>query len=493
MNANSINVRRIDTVLKPDPSRVLLRPFSPGDSRRVGRIIARIMSLPEERIGPLLEEVSAAFSQRHPRIRGLFLERFEQVRGEHVAEEDLSENRRQLIGSYFLAEYALESAALFNPSIVPHTDQTGLPAGALRFILSLRATGEGHVSSLTFRTGIVYPDHRIEIPDPAGFLTEPRQIPNPAYEKALFARKLLELGLINEFTRRVLNRLGDSFSLRELRGAIDAEVDKERQPEGIPHENQFTAQEIWMLARSNYEVQFQPGQQLCERVIFPATRSQSNGIEDARFVRFQNDDGGYMYYATFTAFDGKVVMPELVETADFLRFRFITLNGPAAQNKGMALFPRKIKGLYAMLARQDNESIYLMFSDNIHFWNEREVLLKPAFAWELIQLGNCGSPIETEAGWLVLSHGVGPVRRYCIGAFLLDRDDPSKVIGRLREPLLEPNENEREGYVPNVVYTCGALLHGSELIIPYGLSDRATGFATVPVNDVLAAMRSEDG
>jgi hypothetical protein len=263
MNASSINVRRINTVLKPDPSRVLLRPFSPGDSRRVGRIIARIMSLPEERIGPLLEEVSAAFSQRHPRIRRLFLERFEQVRGEHVAEEDLSENRRQLIGSYFLAEYALESAALFNPSIVPHTDQTGLPAGALRFILSLRATGEGHVSSLTFRTGIVYPDHRIEIPDPAGFLTEPRQIPNPAYEKALFARKLLELGLINEFTRRVLNRLGDSFSLRELRGAIDAEVDKERQPEGIPHENQFTAREIWMLARSNYEVQFQPGQQLC--------------------------------------------------------------------------------------------------------------------------------------------------------------------------------------------------------------------------------------
>ena len=493
MNTNSINVRRTNTVLRPDPSRVILRPFSPGDSTRVGRIIARIMSLPEERVGLLLDEVSAEFSKRHQQIHGLFLERFEQIRAEQLGEEQISEQRRLLIGAYFLAEYSLESAALFNPSIVPHTDQTGLPPGALRFILSLRATGEGHISSITFRTGIIDADHRIEVQDPAEFLTEPRQIPNPAYEKGLFERKLLELGLINEFTRRVLHRLGDSFSMRELRDGIDAEVDKEQQPEGIPHENQFTAQEIWMLARSNYEVQFQPGQQFSERVIFPATPSQSNGIEDSRFVRFQNDDDSYIYYATFTAFDGKVVMPELVETVDFLRFRFITLNGPAAQNKGMALFPRKINGLYAMLGRQDNESIYLMYSDNVHFWNERRMLLTPAFPWELIQLGNCGSPIETDAGWLVLSHGVGPLRKYCIGAFLLDRDDPSKVIGRLRDPLLEPNENEREGYVPNVVYTCGALLHGNELIIPYGLSDHATSFATVPVDAVLAAMCSEHG
>ncbi len=409
-----------------------------------------------------------------------------------MPEEDLSEQRRLLIGSYFLAEYSLESAALFNPSIVPHTDQTGLPPGALRFILSLRATGEGHISSITFRTGIIYANHRIEVLDPAGFLTEPRQVPNAAYEKGLFARKLLELGLTGEFTRRVMNRLGDSFSMQELRGGIDAELDQERQSEGILHEDQHTAQGIWMLARSNYEVQFQPEQQLSERIIFPATPSQRNGIEDARFVRFQNDDGSTIYYATFTAFDGKVVMPELVETADFLRFRFITLNGPAAQNKGMAIFPRKINGRYAMLSRQDNESIYLMFSDNVHFWNERKVLLEPTFPWELVQIGNCGSPIETDAGWLVLSHGVGPMRKYCIGAFLLDRDDPSKVIGRLREPLLQPNENEREGYVPNVVYTCGALIHRGKLIIPYGLADHATGFATVPVDDVLAAMHSED-
>jgi predicted GH43/DUF377 family glycosyl hydrolase len=245
-----------------------------------------------------------------------------------------------------------------------------------------------------------------------------------------------------------------------------------------------------MLAKSNYRVQFQPEQQISERVLFPATRSQRNGIEDARFVRFDQGDGTYVYYATYTAFDGTVVMPELVETSDFLLFRFITLNGPAAQNKGMAMFPRKINGLYAMLSRQDNENIYLMYSDHVHFWNECIPLLKPKFPWELVQLGNCGSPIETDAGWLVISHGVGPMRKYCLGAFLLDRDDPSKVIGRLCEPLLMPNENEREGYVPNVVYTCGVLLDRGELIIPYGMADRATGFATVPLEEVLAAMHS---
>jgi predicted GH43/DUF377 family glycosyl hydrolase len=326
-----------------------------------------------------------------------------------------------------------------------------------------------------------------------GLLTEPCQIPNSEYEKSLFTRKLVELGLTDEFPRRVVNRLGDPFTLQELRGSIDFEMDQERHSEGVLQKDQTAAQGLWMLAKSNYEVQFQPTQQLPERILFPATPSQRNGIEDARFVHFDNGNGSYIYYATFTAFDGKVVMPELVETADFLRFRFITLNGPAAQNKGMALFPRKIDGRYAMLSRQDNESIYLMFSDNVHFWNDREILLKPTFPWELVQLGNCGSPIETEAGWLVLSHGVGPLRRYCIGAFLLDRDDPRKVIGRLREPLLEPTQSEREGYVPNVVYTCGALLHNGELVIPYGLADHATGFATVSIADVLSAMHHGDG
>ena len=488
MAINSIHVTRTPTILQPDQSRVLLRAFSLGDHERTARIIERILALPEQQVGSLLDEIAAEFSQRHQQISKIFLQRFEQVRDLLTPNEDISEQRQLLIGAYLVREFSLESAALFNPSIVPHPDQAGLPCGALRFILSLRATGEGHVSSITFRTGIIHPDHRIEVHTPTGFLTEPRQIPNPLYEKSLFARKLLEVGLANDFTIRVMDTLGESFTLEELRTNLEVEVNQFRLSDGVVQEHQNVARGIWMLARSNYEVHFQPDQDLSERVLFPATVSQSNGIEDARFVRFQNEDGTCVYYATFTAFDGEVVFPELVETPDFLLFRFITLNGPAAENKGMAIFPRKINGLYAMLSRQDNENIHLMFSDNVHFWNEYQVLLKPAFPWELVQLGNCSSPIETSKGWLVLSHGVGPLRKYCIGAFLLDRDNPAKVIGRLHEPLLTPNENEREGYVPNVVYTCGAILHDGELIIPYGLSDHATTFATVRLDEVLAAM-----
>jgi predicted GH43/DUF377 family glycosyl hydrolase len=484
-----MDLKRTDTILYPDQARVLLRPFRPGGPERIARIIARILALQEDRAGGLLDNVCAEFSQRHQQIRKHFLERFEQVCESLPAAEEISERKRLLIGSYFLAEYSLESAALFNPSIVPHPDQGGLPPGALRFILSLRATGEGHISSVTFRIGIIHADLRIEVLPATGFLTEPRQTPNPQYEKALFARKLSEVGLTCEFARRVMNKLAESFALEDLRAALQAE--QFRLPDGMPQEDEDLSQGIWMLARSNYEVHFEPEQQLNERILFPATPSQRNGIEDARFVSFRNDDGSHIYYATFTAYDGRVVVPELVETSDFLNFRFITLNGPAAENKGMAIFPRKIGGRYAMLSRQDNENIYLMFSDNVHFWNERSLLLKPAFSWELVQLGNCGSPIETDAGWLVLSHGVGPMRQYSIGAFLLDRDDPAKVIGRLREPLLKPNQNEREGYVPNVVYTCGALVHNGQLIIPYGLADHATGFATVPLAEVLSAMEQE--
>src|SRR5258708_10801524 len=322
----SIHVKRTATILKPDQSRVLLRPFSPGDPPRVSGIISRILSLPENLVGPLLDEVSAEFSQRHQQIRKLFLERFEQVRELVLTDEEVSEPRRLLIGSYFLAEYSLESAALFNPSIVPHPDQTDLPPCALRFVLSLRATGEGHMSSITFRTGILHPNNRIEVAATSGFLTEPRQIPNSLYEKALFGRKLQEVGLTGDFTHRVLDALAESFTLEKLRASLEAEVKRCRLSDGMTQEDQTAEQGIWMLARSNYEVQFQPEQQLSERIIFPATPSQRNGIEDARFVRFQNEDGTHIYYATFTAYDGRGVVPELVQTADFLPFRFITLN-----------------------------------------------------------------------------------------------------------------------------------------------------------------------
>jgi predicted GH43/DUF377 family glycosyl hydrolase len=486
--ALAIALKRSTTVLRPDPSRVLLRQFDPGNAQRMSGIIQRIMAVPETQVATLLKQVSADFSQRHRNLPQRFLDRFEDL--EELLPEDaaITDQRRLLIGSYFLSEYSLESAALFNPSMVPHPDQTNVPPGAVRFILSLRATGEGHISSITFRSGIVHSDLRIEM-DPAGnLLTEPRQIANTVYEGPLFQRKLWELGLESDFSRRVLQRLGRSFGLATLRDALASELKATGHEQGEFGEDELRAQSIWMLARSNYEVQFDAEQDLSERIIFPSTPSQRNGIEDARFVRFRKDDGEHVYFATFTAYDGRVIMPELLETSDFLRFRFISLNGPEAENKGMALFPRKVNGSYAMISRQDNENIYLMCSDNVHFWNERRLLLKPEFPWELVQIGNCGSPIETKAGWLVLSHGVGPMRQYCIGAFLLDLKQPSKVIGRLREPMMTPEPSEREGYVPNVVYSCGALLHQGELIIPYGLADLAAGFATVALDDVLAAM-----
>lgn len=484
----AIPLRRSSAILRPDPSRVLLRRFDPGDGRRISGIIDRILAVPEEAIGPLLERIYSDFAQRHLHLQRRFLDRFGELQAFLPAHTVCSPQRQLLIGSYFVAEYALESAALFSPSMVPHTNQEGLPEGAVRFILSLRATGEGHISSITFRSGIVHPDLRIEVDPAQGVLTEAQQVAHTLYERPLFQRKLTELGLESDFTSRVLARLENVFPLDRLHDALQAELQISGEAHGEAGEDRLRAQSIWMLARSNYEVRFASQQNLSARIIFPSTPSQRNGIEDARFVRFCNDDGTCTYYATFTAYDGRVIMPELLETHDFECFRFFSLNGPEAENKGMALFPRKVNGAYTMLSRQDNENIFLMRSDNVHFWNQRRLLLKPRFPWELVQIGNCGSPIETEAGWLVLSHGVGPVRQYCIGAFLLDLEHPENVIGQLRDPIMVPDPSEREGYVPNVVYSCGALLHRSHLIIPYGLSDHATGFATVAVRDVLAAM-----
>jgi predicted GH43/DUF377 family glycosyl hydrolase len=321
---------------------------------------------------------------------------------------------------------------------------------------------------------------------PSRYSVEAMQVPNATYEKPLFERKLMELRLIGDFNREVLQGLPDPFTLEELRTSIARASNL--LPEPQRETTKSVARETLMLARSNYEVQFLPESVLSERVLFPVTPAQSNGIEDARFVLFHREDGTTIYYATYTAYDGKMILPQFIETPDFLRFKFITLNGPAVENKGMALFPRKIKGRYAMLGRQDGENIYTMFSDDLHFWDTMQLILEPKFPWEFVQVGNCGSPIETSAGWLVLSHGVGPMRKYCIGAFLLDRDDPTRVIGRLPEPLIQPNADERDGYVPNVVYSCGSLVHGKQLVVPYGISDYATTFAAMPLDQVLAAM-----
>jgi predicted GH43/DUF377 family glycosyl hydrolase len=482
----TVHANRIGPTLTPDRSRVLIRPFHLTSEDTALRIISRVMALSDEQVARLLCQVLGEFEDRHEHVEQIFRSRFMQVQRYLDAGQETSPERQALIGAYFTHEYSFESAALFNPSIVPHPDQTGLPMGALRFILSLRATGEGHISSITFREGAVSAQQRITLTQPVPFVTEPERVPNALYEKPLFARKLQEAGLQNDFCWRVLDQLQEAFTLDDLRRVLTAVERRHTGPSDVTAES--AARGILLLAESNYEVRFAPGSRVSQRVLFPSVPSQSNGIEDARFVRFQNSDGSFTYYATYTAYDGKITLPQLLETQDFFHFKFITLNGPAVQNKGMALFPRKINGRYAMLSRQDDENILLMYSDNIHFWQTPKLLLQPAQPWELVKIGTCGSPIETEAGWLVLSHGVGPMRKYCLGAFLLDLEDPTRVLGRLREPLLAPNETEREGYVPNVVYTCGLLLHGRELIIPYAMSDYATSFATVSLDELLGAM-----
>jgi predicted GH43/DUF377 family glycosyl hydrolase len=484
---SSVTVRRSDLVLHPDRTRVLARPFQVASRQRVDTICAQVDALPESQVRALLGQVEAEFGERHVQIREFLRRRFEQVRPRLRAGRKLSDERVLLLGAYFTHEYSLEAAALFNPSIVPHPDQSDLPPGSLRFVLSLRATGEGHISSITFRTGYLDGEGTITIHEATRYSLEPAQVPSASYEKALFARKLQELGVGGDFTRQVLEALGSAFTLDELRTSIGVVSEQLGARE---RESASLARKTLVLAQSNYEVRFAPESRLSERVLFPVTPSQSNGIEDARFVQFLNEDGTRTYYATYTAYDGKLVLPQFIETPDFCHFKFITLNGSAVRNKGMALFPRKVGGAYAMLGRQDQENVYVMFSDHLHFWDAAELVLKPKFPWELVQMGNCGSPIETEAGWLVLSHGVGPMRKYCIGAFLLDRDDPTRVVGRLREPLIKPSENEREGYVPNVVYSCGSLLRGRQLVIPYAMSDYATTFATVSLDDVLAAMET---
>lgn len=486
LDSKAIAVRRTEIRLPPDQTRVVLRPLRLASDEEYIRILRRVLDLPEANVRRTLDQVMAEFSSRHRRLPERFLTRFRHLEHFLPPGGDLSEARKLLIGSYFLFEYSTESAGLFNPSILAHPDQSGLPQGSLRFLLSLRSTGEGHISSISFRSGVIDAHNSISVDPPSRFLTEPELLENPTYHKALFGRKVAEMGLAGEWVDRVMGRLGDAFTLAELRGSL-----REALGAPAPHrrfEDHPVAGGLWLLAKSNYEIRFPPDQDLSECVIFPVTPLQSNGIEDVRLVAHQEEDGKTTYFATYTAYDGRNVLPQLFVTEDFRHIKFTTLNGPGAQNKGMALFPRKIEGRFAMLSRQDGDSIYLTTSDNVHFWPETRRITEPLYPWEFMKMGNGGSPIETEAGWLVLSHGMGPLRKYCLGAFLLDRKDPSQVIGRLREPLMQPEGMEREGYVPNVLYTCGALLHGKDLVLPYGMSDRVTGFALVPLEEILAAM-----
>ena len=480
------NVERTGVKFLPDSTRVLLRPFLPGNDQRVTKVIGRVLSLSDTEVHERLRGVMEEFGGRHVGTENLFETHYKKVAPLGLTDRAPDRERRLLIGSYFTSEYALECAALFNPSIVPHPDQSGLPPGALRFVMSLRATGEGHISSIEFREGVFGSDNSISVEQTNRFVNAPEVLSDPNYEKPLFRRKLDEMGFRNGLTDEILDPLPDDFTLHQLGRSIAAR--RRRASTRPTHEEARALECIHWLAKSNYEVAFDPRVPLSERIIFPVSDNESNGIEDARFVPFTDEDGERCYYATYTAYNGRVILPQILETKDFLRFKVSTLNGRAAHNKGMALFPRKVDGRYAMISRQDGENLFLMYSDNVHFWEETIPLLRPTYPWEFMQLGNCGSPIETEAGWLLLTHGVGAMRKYCIGAILLDRDDPGKVIGRLAEPLLSPNQNEREGYVPNVVYTCGALVHAGKLVMPYAMSDSASSIAIVALDALLGCL-----
>ena len=422
--------------LRPDPARVVVRPFKPAteprhlnpvDKIRANCIVDRVLALDPASAEIHLAEVLENFQGRHRNLLETFEARADDMEEAFISHATFTKTQRRLVGAYFLHEYSFESSALFNPSIVSDPDQSNLPEGAQRFILSLRAVGEGHISSLTFRSGIVSSDGEVAVNDTA--------------------------------------RLA----------SIPSILTREPGPNG-----------------DKIEVVFKPDQDISERVIFPITDTQSNGIEDARFVEFE-DNGRKTFYATYTAYSGKGIRSELIETDDFVSFRMSPLIGSAAQNKGMALFPRKIGGKYMMIARQDNENLYLVSSDDLYTWDGGELLLMPQFAWEFVQIGNCGSPIELDEGWLLLTHGVGPVRRYSIGAALLDKSDPSKVIARSREPLVRPDPSNREGYVPNVVYTCGALRHNGYIILPYAISDTFSNFATIRIETLMQTLeRVED-
>lgn len=419
--------------LRPDPARVVVRPFKPAteprdlnptDKSRANHIVGRVLALDPETAANQLADVLENFQGRHRNLLEIFEARADEMEDVFATHAVFTQVQRQLIGAYFMHEYSFEASALFNPSIVSHPDQSDAPEGGRRFILSLRAVGEGHISSLTFRSGSVAADGRVTV-DPTARLAS---IP------------------------RVRHRISG--------------------PDG-----------------DGVEVIFKPDAHISERVIFPVTESQSNGIEDARFVEF--DDGGRKtFYATYTAYSGRAIRSELIETTDFISFRMSPLKGADTRNKGMALFPRKLDGKYAMIGRSDNENLYLIYSDDLYSWDGGLAILKPQFPWEFVQIGNCGSPIELDNGWLLLTHGVGPVRKYSIGAVLLDKGDPSKVLARSREPLVRPEPSEREGYVPNVVYTCGAMRHNDQIILPYAVSDTFSNFATIKIAALMQAMES---
>ena len=484
----SLTVTRKPNRFYPDFKRVIARFFVPGingNPDRAQSVIQKVISMSDDDVNLTLNQILRDFSKRHRNITKTFENHFNNVKGivkkVNGDLKSLSLKRKLLVGSYFTMEYSIESAAFFNPSIVEDPDQTDLEEGQKRIIVSFRATGEGHISSIVFRRGIIDKNNNLNFAQPGKLVDIPEVVKRHVYNKNAFLKKLDEMNIHKDVVGMVMNRLGDTFIYGELQASI-AETQKNIE---ITPTTKKVIQSMSWLANSHYEVTFSLDTAISERVIFPVSYTESSGIEDARFVKFVDEDGGITYYATYTAYNGFAILPKLLETKDFYNFRIMPLNGEYVQNKGLALFPRKINGKYAMISRIDGVNNYIMFSDKINLWQNAKKIQEPKYTWEFIQIGNCGSPIETEKGWLLITHAVGPMRRYSLGAVLLDLEDPTKVIGQLRKPLLMPNDEEREGYVPNVVYSCGSIIHNNELIIPYAMADFASTFASVPLNELL--------
>lgn len=488
--ANSpLAASRVGPQLQPDQRRVILKPHLPDE--RIfpdGGLLGRILNMTDDDVESVVQNTLASYEGRHREIEAALEHHFEFVAKEALDLENersellrnASRARRILIGAYYTGEYSIEAASLTNPSIVPAPDQSGVDEGALRFVVSLRSIGEGHISSVEFRPGIIDSSGEIAVEEPSRYAMVGSQN-SVVFEKATFHDMLEEMGACDGLAESILDGLEDQFGLAELETAI-TDFEDTAAPR---HLTLPSCRAMHFLATSNYRLSFPSDSSLSERVIFPASAVESEGMEDARFVRFVDEDGSATYYATYTAYDGAHVLPQLIETKDFQSFRINTLSGVCAQNKGAALFPRRIDGKYFALSRYDGESNYVMQSDNLRIWQESQLIESPQASWDLARIGNCGSPIETDAGWLVITHGVGPLRTYSLGAILLDINDPTRLIGRLDEPLLTPAPDEREGYVPNVVYSCGSLVHNGTLVMPYGISDKASGFATVPLDNLL--------
>ena len=522
-----VAVNRKKFIFSPDPSRIIARFLYISDERSAD-IIRKVLAMPEKDVNIAMSQLLRGYSRRHRNISKVFEKYFDRLAPIfdkiEVNEEDLSLSQKALIGSYFTMEYSIESAAFFNPSIVEHPDQSEIGSDEKRVIFSFRATGEGHISSIVFRSGTLDKNNNLTIEPVGKMLAEADVIKRNVYEKKTFQKKLNEMqehvnvivpALIetpdeiqvqeNAITPLivdtpdeapdqkntisaafVLDNLSDNFTYGELMRNIEL---ARKNPDITEDQLKIIIQMMW-LASSHYEIHFSIDSAISERVIFPISATEQKGIEDARFVKFTGDDGEITYYATYTAYDGMATMPKLISTKDFYDFKILPINGEIAQNKGMALFPRKINGKYAMLCRIDGVNNYLAYSDSINIWREAKIIQRPKYPWELVQIGNAGSPIETKEGWLVITHAVGSMREYSLGAALYDLENPEIEIGRLSSPLMVPNESEREGYVPNVIYSCGSFIHNNELVLPYAMSDHSSTYATVDLRELLDVLKA---